>query len=262
MGETVRSSIRYLARTGFLVALAVMLAGCMHVDRDIALNADGSGRYTLTIGFSQQLLKQQGDQINPAMDSFGAMVKQQGGSFRYYDDAGYTYWAFTRPFKTVGELNALIQDDPRASSVVGLVNAAQNNLRVTEQSNLLGNTFHAAGFIHLEFPQNGTTPPPDPTYFKDMRETVTITMPGAITSHTGGVVNGRTITYTVRYGETATIDVASDGGPNAGALALSGAGAILILGLLTTGGAMWMRRRNKRAVPFVASSPDAPTIGG
>ena len=254
--------IRYLTRAGLLVALTIMLTGCMRVDRGITLSDDGSGVYTLTIGFSQQLLKQQGDQINPAMDSFGAMVKQRGGSFRYYDDAGYTYWAFTRPFRTIGELNALIQDDPRASSVVGLLNAAQNDLRFTEQPNLLGNTFHATGSIHLEFPQNGATPPPDPTYFKDMRETVTIMMPGAITAHTGGVVNGRAITYTVHYGETATIDVTGDGGPNAGALAVSGLGAALILGLLITGIGLRTRRRSKHPAAFVPASPDAPTITG
>lgn len=265
-----RLALLYLPRVGLLVALALALTGCMHVDRDITLNGDGSGEYTLIIGFSSQLLSQQGDQINPAMDSFGAMVKQQGGTFRYYDDAGYTYWAFTRPFETVGELNALIQDDPRASSVAGLVNAAQNNLRFTERPGLLSNTFHITGIIHLEFPPNPTTPqsnPPDPAYFKDMREVVSITMPGAITAHTGGALNGNTITYTVRYGETATIDVTGDGGSTIAALALAGAGGVFILGMLVAGGVIWKRRRNSRnrsarAGALIPYPPDAPTLGG
>jgi hypothetical protein len=76
------------------------------------------------------------------------------------------------------------------------------------------------------------------------------------------VVNGRTITYAVHYGETATIGVTSDGGPNVAALTLSGGGAVLILGLLIAGLVIRTRRRSKRPAPFMATSPDAPTITG
>jgi hypothetical protein len=251
---------RKFTGAGLVIALGLALAGCMHLDRSVALNDDGSGVYTLTIGFSQPLLARSGDQIIPIMDSYGASVRNQGGTFRYYDDAGYTYWAFTRPFKTVAALNILIQDQPKTGGVSNLVNAAQNTLRFSEQSNLLGNSFRVTGSITMRFPQNSTTnsgqPATIPPALKDMRESFSVTMPGSITAHNGGVVSGNTVTYSVQYGEKATIDV-TGGDVSPVALLPFAIGAAVVLVAVIVGLTLWRRRSKTAAHPAIIGAPAA-----
>ncbi len=111
----VRSTRRHPAALALLLGLAILLTGCMHVDRSITLNNDGSGSYTLTIGFSQQVMNAAHDQVTTSMNAFGEQVALQGGSVRRYDDAGYSYWAYTRPFKSIADLNTLVQQAPNSA---------------------------------------------------------------------------------------------------------------------------------------------------
>ena len=257
-----------------LITLAFSLAGCMHVDRSVTLNIDGSGSYTMTIGFSEQLVSLASDQISASMNDFGAKVKSEGGTYRHYDDTGYSYWAYTRPFKSVADLNTLIQETPQAgntsaSSGAGNLpaSAQTDTFNFTEQSGFLNNTFHVTGHMSMVFPQSATesggidiTP-----YLKDMRESFAVTMPGSVTSHKGGVVHGNTVTYTVHYGEQTDIDVVG-GGLNTAVLIPIGVGAGVVLLLIIAGVVVWRMRRKsvakdaaQPAPAFVAASPDAPT---
>lgn len=274
-----RSIKRYPAFIALLTILALTLTGCMHADRTVTLNSDGSGVYTLTIGFSEQLVSLASDQISGSMDSYGAKVKQQGGTYRHYDDTGYSYWSYTRPFKTVADLNTLVQDAPQASdtsaSAGGLPSGSlpttgqSDTLNFTQQSGFLSSTFHVTGHMSMKSTLNTTdTGGVDVTpYLKDMRESFSITMPGSITSHTGGVVNGNTVTYTVHYGEETDIDVVG-GGLNTALLLPIGAGVVIVLLLVIAGIVLWRMRSRKRAmqpapeaVPaFVAATPEAPTM--
>lgn len=106
-------------------------------------------------------------------------------------------------------------------------------------------------------------------YLKDMRESITITMPSSISSHKGGMVNGNTITYTVHYGEETDIDVVG-GGLNTARLLPVGEGILVALLLFVGGVIVWRMRSGKRATqPAVESAPafvhagsDAPTMPG
>ena len=264
---------RQSASIALLVALAFSLAGCMHVDRSVTLNIDGSGSYTMTVGFSEQLISLASDQISASMNSFGDKVKSEGGTYRHYDDTGYSYWAYTRPFKTVAYLNQLIQETPQAGNsatpaVSGSLPASgqTDTMSFSEQSGFLSNSFHVTGHMSMVFPQSATdsggidiTP-----YLKDMRESFAVTMPGSVTSHKGGVVSGNTVTYTVHYGEQTDIDVVG-GGLNTAVLIPVGVGAGVVLLLIIAGVVAYRMRRRKPGAPaepapaFVAASPDAPT---
>lgn len=277
-----------------LVALAVSLAGCMHVDRNVTINSDGSGSYTLTIGFSEQLISLASDQISGSMNSYGDQIKGKGGSYRHYDDTGYSYWAYTSPFKTITQLNKLVKDMPQTSGVTpggsgfppsdgsgfpstggsGLpTSASSDTLNFTEQQGTLSNTFHVTGHMSMVLPQGTTnTGGVDVSqYLKDLRESFSVTMPGSITSHKGGTVSGNTVSYTVHYGEETDIDVVG-GGLNTALLIPIGAGAgvVLLLIIAIIGFIIWQRRRGKNtaqvtpdaAPAFVAAAPDSPTTPG
>jgi len=281
MEFALRAYKRIPAVFSLLLALMLSLTACMHVDRNVTLNSDGSGSYVLTIGFSEQLVSLASDQISSSMDGFGQKVKQQGGSYRHYDDTGYSYWAYTRPFKTVADLNKLVQEAPQSgqagdSSSAGVTTPGQDTLTFSEQSGFLSATFHVTGHMSMVVPPSslGDTGGVDITqYLKDMRESFSVTMPGSITSHTGGVVNGNTVTYTVHYGEQTDIDVVG-GGLNLGPLLPVGAAVIVILLLAIVGAILWSRRRKRAAtlheqpgapayVPAympAPAAPDAPTV--
>lgn len=245
----------------------------MHMDRSVALNSDGSGSYTISIGFSEQMVAMASDQLSTSMDKYGAKVKQQGGTYRHYDDTGYSYWAFTRPFKSVQELNSLVQQTPDAGTNVPSssslpVSSGQDTLAFSEQSGFLSNSFHVTGHMSM-----AATPGVDTNtggidltpLLKDMRETFAITMPGSITSHKGGVVNGNTVTYTVHYGEQTDIDVVGGGLNTALLLPIGGVALLVVLALV--GFFLWRSRRGKRVEQgearepaLVAAAHDAPTV--
>jgi hypothetical protein len=277
-----RPSQRLVAVAALLLSTSLALTGCIHTDRGIQLNGDGSGSYTLTIGFSEQLVSLASDQISQQMNGFGDKVKQEGGSYRHYDDTGYSYWAYTRPFHSVAQLNQMLQETPSASSSsgsgtggVGVNTTSTDAFQVTQESGPLTNSFHVTGRMSLAGITPPTTPSPVdiPALLKDLRESFAVTMPGWISSHNGGTVSGNTVTYTVHFGESATIDV-TGGGYNTGIVYPAGAG----LGILALGGlagfVFWQlrRRRSPTLAPAVTSSiastpftygradSDAPTI--
>jgi hypothetical protein len=229
----VRLPHRVLVLAALFLVEALALTGCIHTERAISLNGDGSGSYRLTIGVTQQLMNVSNAQITGEMDDFGAKVKQVGGSFRRYDDSGYSYWEYTRPFGTIAQLNQFLGELPQASSSAGTPPASattSDTFQVTQDANLLTNSFHVTGKMSLAATSPGTTNPQLEALLKDMRETFAVTMPGWVSSHVGGSQSDNTVSYTIHYGEQATIDV-SGGGYNTRVLYLVGGGlALLLLG--------------------------------
>lgn len=276
------SKTRRPASVALLIALALLLTGCMHIDRSVALNADGSGSYTLTIGFSQQVMSAAGSQVSDTMNSFGDQVKLEGGSTRQYQDAGYSYWAYTRPFKSIADLNTMLQQTPQSTSgsnsAGNLIGVAQDTLAFSQQDGLLGATFHVTGHMSM-IPQNGATGAV-PQAVQDMRESFSVTMPGSITSHKGGVTHGNTVTYVIHYGQATDIDVVG-GGADPARLALIGLGMVIVAFIIIAALLLWGRsrkRRQRQAVaqphapefapvytptftpPYNSAPPDAPTV--
>lgn len=263
-----RAIRRSAASIGLLIVMTLTLSGCVHLDRNVALNGDGSGTYVLTIGVSDQLLSLSGDQITSSMDSFGAKVKKAGGSYRRYEDAGYTDWAYTRSFTSIANLNELLQEAPQSSGSSSLPSSGSSNqdtITFSEQSSFLSNTFHVTGHMSMIVPTSSTdTGGVDvSTYLKDMRETFAVKMPGSISSHKGGVVEGNTVTYTVHYGEETDINVTGSG-LNTSALIPLGAGTGILLLAVIAGFIVWRRRSGVRGEPvpvYAGAYPSTPTTG-
>jgi len=237
-------TMRPFASIILLLGLALALGGCMRVERTFTINADGSGVYVLTVGFRQP---QQGDPSPPAnvkttMEAFGAHVQQQGGTYRRYDEQGYTYWSYTRQFTSVSQAQELLQDDPRQYDANHSPLLYKDRLNVSEQPGLFGSTFRVSGTISLvDVFHNAQT-------WQDATESVTITMPNGVSAHQGGTLDGNSVTYTIHYNESATVDVRGPANTTngSGALALVLVVGIALLALALAALGIWLIRGSMR----------------
>lgn len=228
-----RASPRPLLAAILACILALALSGCMRVQRTLQINRDGSGAYTLTIGFREPTpgnAASLNDIITRAMNAFAVHVEAKGGASRSFDDQGYAYWTFTRTFSSTKEGDDALQDDPRQFDANATPILFHDSLRLTSASGPLGvTTYHVTGTISLvDFLSNAQD-------WRDATESLTITMPGGISGHHGGIHDGDSITYTIGYNQSATVDV-TGGAPAAGGAtpalaALLGALALILAAL-------------------------------
>jgi hypothetical protein len=211
-----------------LLLCCLLLTGCMQVDRSLHINANGSGVYTLTIGYREPTAGDSSSvsqSIVAPMDSFGAYVTQTGGSYRRFEDQGYAYWTYTRPFASVVEANSLMQEDPRQEDANASPVLYHDSLHVTQQSRFTSTVYHVTGTISLlDVASNAQN-------WRDASESVSVTMAGGVISHSGGVRQGNTVTYTIHYNESATIDVVGQVG-GASDIFFTAAPLVVIAGLL------------------------------
>jgi hypothetical protein len=253
-----------------MLLLVLTLTGCVHADRSVQLNADGSGSYTFTLGFSDQVLSLGGSNFKSQMNTCGESVKAHGGSYRQFEEAGYGNWAFTWPFKSVASLNQLIQDSTSLCNTAGSSSSSSGGLsanptdyfKVTESRGFFANTFHATGSMSM-VDQSSTPDPSSAQLLKDARESFAITFPSFVGAHTGGVVHGNTITYTVHYNEATTIDATGGGYNVTGFLSVGALALVLLLGAIVAW--LYVRRRNAFAtmepVPVAAGTEYASGFG-
>jgi hypothetical protein len=232
------SKIRHgLALSALLSVLSLLLTGCMSVERQLRLNGDGSGSYTLTLGFREPATGDPDSVSETAvvpLNAFADHVQATGGSTTRDESQGYAYWTFTRPFTSVAEANTFLQEDPRQYDAKHTPVLYRDSLRVTRETQLLSTVFHIKGTISLvDLLDNAQA-------WSDASERLTITMPEGIISATGGARQGESVTYTIHYNESAQIDVlgrvsSSQNTPDAAPLLLGGVCAVLALALLVVG---------------------------
>jgi hypothetical protein len=201
-----------IAASLLCLLLAFSLAACVQADRTVALNSDGSGVYTFTVGISDQLVNLGGSSLSKSMDDFGARAQQDGGSFSRYEANGFSYWKYVRPFRSVSQLDAFLIESPQTGTTTGSSGVSTtdstNVLTVVDNAGFFSTTFHATGNLSLVIP-NANQSTAD--LFKDARLSVAITMPNWVSEQHGGTQNGNTVTYAVKFGQSATIDVTGGG---------------------------------------------------
>jgi hypothetical protein len=228
---------RAFAMAGLGLTLILLLTGCMRVDRQFRLNGDGSGSYTLTLGFREPTSGDPdsvSDKVVIPLNAFADHVQATNGSVTRYEDQGYAYWTFTRPFTAVAEANALLQEDPRQYDPNHSPVLYRDSLHVARETRFLSTVFHISGAISLVDVLNNAQS------WSDATERLTITMPEGIISATGGARQGESVTYTIHYNESTQIDVVgrvSDSQNTLGAapLIVGGALGVLAVALLVVG---------------------------
>ncbi len=246
-----------IAATLLCLLLAFSLAACVQADRTVVLNSDGSGVYTFTVGISDQLVTLGGSSLAKSMDDFGTSAQQGGGSFSRYEANGFSYWKYVRPFHSVNQLNTFLTESPQTSATTGSsgVSASdpRNMLNVVDNAGFFSSTFHATGYLSLVIP-NADQSTRD--LLKDARLSVAITMPNWVSEQHGGNLNGNTVTYTVNFGQSATIDV-TGGGYNTPHIALVAGGVLLALALFVVGIFLLWRgnRLSSKPAAYASTSP-------
>ena len=219
-----------------LLVLAFALTGCIHLDRSMQLNSDGTGTFTVSFGFADKLINLAGTSFVSQMNACGDKVKAQGGSYQRTDTGGYSAWSFIWPFKSIDRLNELLALNtsfcPVPNTTVPATAASTDSFSVTSQTHFLSTTFVITGHLSFQLPSEVTNSP-DPNVIallKEAHSTFAVTMPGYISSHTGvGTVSGNTVTYTAHVGDTLDFQIVG-GGVNTSALLLLGGGGLLLLG--------------------------------
>jgi hypothetical protein len=200
----VMATARHLTISGLALILILALSGCMSVERQLRLNGDGSGSYTLTLGFREPA---NGDpdsvseKVVIPLNAFADHVQNTAGATTRYEKNGYAYWVFTRPFASVEEANVLLQEDPRQYDANHTPVLFHDSLRVTRETRFPSSVFHVSGTISLVDLLNNAQS------WSDATEQLTIAMPQGIISATGGAREGESVTYTIRYNQSAQIDV-------------------------------------------------------
>lgn len=229
--------------------LALTLAGCVHVDRSVQLHSDGSGIYTLNLGLRDEVVSAGGSGLQTQMAACGATVKSQGATFKTYQQDGYTIWSFTWSFPNVSALNTLLRSAPQGCDTSGSNVTASSNatdfFQVSRHSSGFTSSFHVTGQMSFALDSSLASGSANAQLLADARESFAITMPGGISSHTGGVVSGNTITYTVHVNQSAQIDATSNS-LNVTALYPLIGGAVVIL--LLAGAMVWAYRRRSAPV--------------
>jgi hypothetical protein len=176
----------------------------MHVSRSLVVNGDGTGVYTLTIGFREPT-NNDPNSVSPdiitTMEAFGSRVQQTGGTYRHYEDQGYLYWTYTRPFASLVQANADLQEDPRPYDQSHSPVLYHDSLHIAQENWLFTSRLHVTGEISLADLFGNADK------WIDATETVSVTMPDGVIAARGGTRVSDTVTYRVAYNQTASIDV-------------------------------------------------------
>jgi hypothetical protein len=142
-------------------------------------------------------------------------VQDTGGTTTRSEEQGYASWTFTRPFRSLAEANALLQEDPRQYDPNHTPVLYRDSLRITRETQLLSTVYRIKGTISLvDLLGNAQT-------WSDATERLTITMPEGIISATGGARQGESVTYTIHYNESAQVDVVGRVGASQNTLGLA-----------------------------------------
>lgn len=243
-----------IAATLLCLLLAFSLAACVQADRTVVFNSDGSGVYTYTVGIADQLVNLGGSSLSKSMGDFGTQAQQDGGSFSRYEANGFSYWKYVRPFHSVSQLNTMLPESPNTGSSNGAPSTstinANDSLNVVDNAGFFSTTFHVTGNLSLVIP-NADQSTRD--LFKDAQLSVAITMPNWVSEQHGGNLDGNTVTYLVKFGQSATIDV-TGGGYNTSHIALFAGGILLALALFALGMFLLWRGSRPPAKPAAYAS--------
>lgn len=232
--------VRTAARVGALIALALLLTGCIKLNMDLVINSDDTVSGTVQFGVQKELLELTGQSVEDLIGEVPLPSDAPGVTTEPFEDDEFAGQQFNFDRVSIAQFNQSQVSGPTGLSAV----PATDQLTITRQ----GDTFVVAGVLDMSGGVTGVTSPFGGTGAELLQSAdirISITFPGDVVEATGGQVDGNTVTYRPRFGERLEIDatgsaiddgdavaaVGGDGGSNL-ILILIIAGVVLILAIV------------------------------
>ena len=232
--------VRTAARVGALIALALLLTGCIKLNMDLVINSDDTVSGTVQFGVQKELLELTGQSVEDLIGEVPLPSDAPGVTTEPFEDDEFAGQQFNFDRVSIAQFNQSQVSGPTGLSGV----PATDQLTITRR----GDTFVVAGVLDMSGGVTGVTSPFGGTGAELLQSAdirISITFPGDVVEATGGQVDGNTVTYRPRFGERLEIDatgsaiddgdavaaVGGDGGSNL-ILILIIAGVVLILAIV------------------------------
>lgn len=221
-------------------AVALLLTGCIKLDMDLDVSADDTVSGTVVFAFSKQLLQLTGQSAD--------QLFKDGASSLPSDVPGTT----TAPYEDDQFVGQKITFDHVELS---RFNSEGSDLTIEH----VGDEFHVAGSMDLSGSGTGSSTGDigDISQFGSTAQiSITLTFPGKVISSTTGAIDGNSVTWTPKLGETTDLTTVASAVPSDSfpwLWVLIGVGLLVLAGVLVV---VLVSRRGRSAAP---TGPDAPT---
>ncbi|HET9249272.1 MAG TPA: hypothetical protein VFP13_04935 [Actinomycetota bacterium] len=199
---------RTAGRIGALLALVLLMTGCIKLNMNLGINSDDTVSGTVEFGVQKELLDLTGQSVEDLLGSDAPIPSDVPGvTVEPFDDGEFAGQQFIFEDVPLAEFNSGgFVGGTGASGVSGLTGAAGDTLNIARE----GDTFVVTGVLDLSTGLTGATGPFGGTggaqFFESAEIKIAITFPGEVLQAPGGQIDGNTVTYVPEFGERLEID--------------------------------------------------------
>jgi len=231
---------RTAGRIGALLALVVLMTGCIKLNMNLGINSDDTVSGTVEFGVQKELLDLTGQNVEDLLGTDAPIPSEAPGiTVEPFDDGEFAGQQFIFESVPIAEFNSGgIVGGSGATGISG-VTGAGDTLNIAHQ----GDTFVVTGVLDLSAGLSGATGPFGGTggaqFFESADIKIAITFPGAVIEAPGGQIDGNTVTYVPEFGDRLEINATGSAVDNGEAAdVVGGSDSFLPLVLIIAGVAL------------------------
>ena len=243
-----RARAKTLTIAAVALLLAALLAGCVHADAHLTINADGSADYAVDLALSDDVIQPAKAQGQDPFASSAADLKADGFEVTPVEADGYTGIHVSKHFKDAAKIGA----DGSLDKLNTLLGGANKNFAVKKQAGLFSTTYtvHADMDPSMLLGSQFDLGDAAKVFLDQARVTMAVTLPQKADSHNATEVSGDGLTYTwqLQLDKSASIDLAVTL-TNWTNILLVGGGAFVVIVLIIVIAAVAKGRRRRQAEP-------------
>ena len=223
--------------------VALLLTGCIKLDMDLDVSADDTVSGTVVFAFSKQLLQLTGQSVDELFKDGASSLPSDapGTSTAPYEDDRFVGQKITFDHVELSRFNAEGSD-----------------LTIEH----VGDEFHVAGSMDLSGSATGSTTGGigDISQFGSTAQiSITLAFPGKVISSTTGEIDGNSVTWTPKLGETTDLTTVASAVPSNSfpwLWVLIGVGVLVLVGVLLV---VLVSRRGRSAASTQPEAPSEPS---
>jgi hypothetical protein len=206
-------------RTLALIAVALLLAGCVRVNMDLDVSAQNTVSGTAVLAVDKNLVELSGQSVDDLFSSADLSNLPQGATVDPYDEDGFVGQQITFDAVPLSEFSG-------GESLGG----TGEELSITR----VGDEFHVSGNLDMSGSEFDTSQVPQ-QFLENFEFRISITFPGPVTSSTGAV-DGNTVTWEPKIGQNTQITAVASAIPSSSSpwllIVLVAAGGFVIAAIL------------------------------